>query len=263
MIDRFDSALWKVDRARKHADDLEEEVHAFWATNPFEVEMVGAPLTGPGHFKVKRMAAIPESITLITGDAAHNIRSALDHFAWSAVPLGQRRRQTCFPVWVSATAPAPTKWEEQVSRQLLGATAELIEAVIKLEAWDTGRDSLLWVIHELDRIDKHRLLLPVAVALTGIGLDGDSYEIGVAKKHSGIDAARPLVIAPREWTPLEEGKILFTSTEGFGLSAAKATLSFDMTFGEPARVTDKSAVVWLRILAGLAEKVIRDLAPFA
>jgi hypothetical protein len=30
MIDRFDSALWKVDRARKHADDLEMEVQAFW-----------------------------------------------------------------------------------------------------------------------------------------------------------------------------------------------------------------------------------------
>lgn len=263
MIDRFDSALWKVDRARKHADDLEAEVQAFWAANPFEVEMVGAPLTGLGHFQVKRMAAVPKSITLIAGDAAHNIRSALDHFAWSAVPLGQRRKQTCFPVWGGTAAPAATKWKEQVSRQMLGASAELVEAVVKLEAWDAGRDSLLWVIHELDRIDKHRLLLPVAVAFTGIGVNGDSYEIGVIKKYSGVDAARPLVITPREWTPLEVGKILFNSTGGLGLSAAKATLTFDMTFGEPTRVTDKSAVAWLRILAGLAEKVIRDLAPFA
>ena len=43
--------------------------------------MVGAPLIGPGFFRVKRMTAVPESISLIAGDAAHNIRSALDHFA--------------------------------------------------------------------------------------------------------------------------------------------------------------------------------------
>lgn len=263
MIDRFDSALWKVDRARKHADDLEMEVRTFWDANPFEVEMVGTPLTGPGSFRVKRMATVPKSIALIAGDAAHNIRSALDHFAWSAIPPHQLRRQTCFPAWSSTAAPAPAKWREQVSRQLQGATTDLIEAVVKLEAWDAGRDSLLWVIHELDRIDKHRLLLSVAVAFTGIGLDGDSYELAVAKKYSGVDAVRPLVITPREWTPLEKGKVLFTSSESVGLSAAKATLSFDLTLGEPARVTDKSAVTWLRILAGLAEKVIRDLAPLA
>lgn len=29
VIDRFDSALWKVDSARKHADDLEMEIRAF------------------------------------------------------------------------------------------------------------------------------------------------------------------------------------------------------------------------------------------
>ncbi len=70
-----------------------------------------------------------------------------------------------------------------------GAAAELIEAVVKLEAWETGRDSLLWAIHELDRVDKHRLLLPVAVAFSGISLVGDSYELTVVKKFSGVVAA--------------------------------------------------------------------------
>lgn len=261
MIDRFESALWKVDRARKHADDLEIEVRTFWDTDPYEVEMVGIPLTGPGFFRVKRMTAVPESISLLAGDAAHNIRSALDHLAWSAVSPQERGRRTCFPVWSKAAAPAPGKWREQVSRQLKGATPELIEAVVKLEAWETGRDSLLWAIHELDRIDKHRLLLSVAVAFTGIGLDGDSYELAVAKRFSGVEATKPLVVEPLEWTPLEGGKILFGSSAGAGLSATKATLTFDMTLGEPARMKDESAVTWLRILAGLAEKVIRDLAP--
>jgi hypothetical protein len=41
MIDRFESALWKVDRARKHADDLEAEVCSFWAADPYDIEKVG------------------------------------------------------------------------------------------------------------------------------------------------------------------------------------------------------------------------------
>jgi hypothetical protein len=263
VIDEFDSALWKVDRARKHADDLESEVRAFWDTDPFEVEMVGNPFTGPGFFKVKRMAAIPANIALLAGDAAHNIRSALDHFAWAAVSPEHRSTQTYFPVWGGPSVPKVAKWREQVSRQLAGAKDELINGVVKLEPWETGRDSLLWDIHYLDRVDKHRLMLQVAVAFTGIGLDGDGYELAVVKKFSGVKAEDPLMLARLEWSPLEEGKILFNSQDGAGLGATNATLTFDLRLGEPARMREESAVTWLRILAGLAEKVIRDLAPLA
>lgn len=151
--------------------------------------MVGNPLAGQGFFRVKRMAAVPERIALIAGDAAHNVRSALDHFAWAAVSPVIAGTQTYFPVWSSSSAPTPVQWRKRVSHQMNGASAELVEAVVELEAWETGRDSLLWAIHELDRVDKHRLLLPVAVAFTGTSLDGDSYELAVVKKFSGIEEA--------------------------------------------------------------------------
>lgn len=98
MIDRFESALWKVDRARKHADDLEAEVRSFWAADPYEIETVGTPFAGHGFYRVKRIAALPKSIPLIAGDAAHNIRSALDHFAWAAVSPQERGTHTYFPI---------------------------------------------------------------------------------------------------------------------------------------------------------------------
>jgi hypothetical protein len=262
MIDRFESALWKVDRARKHADDLEAEVRAFWAADPCEIETVGTPFAGHGFCRVKRITALPESIPLIAGDAAHNIRSSLDHFAWAAVSPQERGAHTYFPVWNSAAGRTRDKWQRQVGRQMKGVSADLIEAVVELEAWETGRDSLLWAIHEVDRVDKHRLLLPVAVALTGIGLGGDSYELTVAKKFSGGDPAGPLALAPLRWTPLEEGAELFSS-DGADFGATRTTLSFDMMLGKPEMLRDKSAITQLRILAGLAEKVIRDLAPLA
>jgi hypothetical protein len=261
MTDTFESALWKVDRARKHAEDLETEVRAFWTADPYEIETVGSPLTGAGSYRVKRITALPEIIPLIAGDAAHNIRSALDHFAWAVVAPLERSVRTCFPIWNSTAARTPDKWRKQVDGQLKGASADLIEAVKKLEPWETGRDSLLWAIHELDRVDKHRLLLSVAVALTRVGLDGDSYELAVAKKFSGGDPAKPLALEPIKWTPLEEGTVLFGYPSDFGATAA--TLTFDVMFGEPKMLRERSAITQLRILAGLAETVIRDLAPLA
>lgn len=225
--------------------------------------MIGTPFAGHGFYRVKRLAALPESIPLIAGDAAHNIRSALDHFAWSAASPQERGTHTCFPVWNSATAYTRDKWQKQVGKQMRGASAALIEAVVKLEPWEAGRDSLLWAIHELDRVDKHRLLLPVAVALTRFSLDGESYELTVAKKFSGGDPAGPLALAPLRWTPLEEGPELFSSPDGADFGATRTALSFDVMLGEPEMLRDKPAITQLRILAGLAEKVVRDLAPLA
>ncbi len=62
---------------------------------------------------------------------------------------------------------------------------------------------------------------------------------------------------------MEEGAVLFSSADGSDFGATGATLTFDMMLGEPEMLRERSAITQLRILAGLAEKVIRDLAPLA
>jgi hypothetical protein len=142
------------------------------------------------------------------------------------------RRDTRWPAALSRAASA------QASSSMSGrivASAELIEAVVKLEAWETGRDSLLWAIHELDRVDKDRLLLSVAVTLTGIYLDGDSYELTVAKKFSGGDPAGPLALAPLRWTPLpKKAPSPFSSPDGANLGPTRHLSR--PTVGSPSRL---------------------------
>ena len=70
----FGSALSKVGRARKLADELEAEIGAFWDARPCELEFAGGQSAGEGSFRVKRMRAVPDSVALIMGDAAHNLR---------------------------------------------------------------------------------------------------------------------------------------------------------------------------------------------
>jgi hypothetical protein len=261
MTDRFESARLKLKRARKHTDDLEAEISAFWATEPYEVEMLGTRESGPGCYRVTRMHALPESIALITGDAAHNIRSALDHFACAVVPRPDRA--TAFPVWSTAkgTAPTAAQWRNKVDRALGGASPSLIRALMRLEVWETGRDSLLWAVHELDRVDKHRLLISIATVNTGIGLHGDSYALTTVRKFSGFAPDQPLLLERAGWTPLAQGAILLNLEDGLDLDATQATFTFDVTLGEPELLRGQPAVAQLRSLAQLSENLIRELTP--
>jgi hypothetical protein len=55
--DRFSSSWRKIARARKHIDDLVNEIIGFWATGPYEIEEYGSPKTGPEA--VRRHAGWP------------------------------------------------------------------------------------------------------------------------------------------------------------------------------------------------------------
>jgi hypothetical protein len=68
-------------------------------------------------------------------------------------------------------------------------------------------------------------------------------------------------LVPIGWTPLEEGAELLGFPDGADFGATQTTLRIDMMLGEPEMLRDKSAITQLQILAGLVEKVIRDLAP--
>jgi hypothetical protein len=56
MVDRFESSLRKLDRARKHADDLAGEISAFWAANPCELEPVYRGPVGTRRLRVRRLS---------------------------------------------------------------------------------------------------------------------------------------------------------------------------------------------------------------
>jgi hypothetical protein len=261
VIERFESALWKIDRARKHADDLELVIKEFWATKPYEVQRVGTPSSGRGSYRVTRIAPLPAIVPLIVGDAAHNVRSALDHFAWAVVRSEDHGPQTAFPIWNNRKRQTPTheQWRKDVEAKLSGAPVGLIEEVVKLEPWDTGKDSLLWAINELERVDKHRLLLSVAVANTGITIDHGQL---LANAFPDLEVpSLPVKLKP-QWAPLELGRDLFVVEAETGF-ASNLTFDFNVTLGEPEELKSEAVVTQLRILAGLGEKTIRDLMPLA
>jgi hypothetical protein len=214
MTDRFKSAWLKIDRARRHTDDLEAEIRAYWQTGPVSIQGTGTTLTandgtGARTFTVKSIRPLPDSFALLVGDAAHNIRSALDHFTWAGVR--DPDRMTMFPIWGTEGTPTAKAWHTEVCRRLRGASLTLQAAVLRLQPWPTGRDPQLWFTHELDRIDKHRLLISVAAANTATVFEVAAVLNPIPGQRP---AAIPLACAPRKWTPMEPGTVLWHVPEG-------------------------------------------------
>lgn len=263
MADRFGSSRAKLDRARKHADDLGSEISGYWSAQPCQLEPAPDDSAEVSRFRVTQLSPLPDSISIVAGDAAHNIRSALDHFAWAAVAPPARTTRTAFPIRSAASPGSPEAWRSQVERQLSGASRELISIVASMEPWPGGQDEFLWAAHELDRVDKHRLLLSTAVTLARIHLHGDSYELATAKRFSGWDPSGPLPVEPVEWTPVEENTVLTVPLTGPDLGGTETTLQFNVVFGEPELLRTTAATQALKTLADSAEKTIQRMSSLA
>jgi hypothetical protein len=103
--------------------------------------------------------------SVLAGEIVHHLRSVLDHLVWQLVLVNGNRptERNEFPI-----CDTRSKFDESIKRKKLTGVSTAVESKIeslqpyhftKLEA------SWLWVIHELDRIDKHRLLVVLLAAM--------------------------------------------------------------------------------------------------
>lgn len=257
MTDAFSSVWAKIERAKKHANDLEAEIIAFWGTNSYEVEIEGNPKTGPASYRIKGAPQpLPECLPLIAGDVAHNLRSALDHFACGAVTTVTAN--TAFPVWRARRVPSRNDWAGLVKGKLKDASPRLIKAVTSLKAYEAGDDQYIWAADALDRIDKHRLLLAVAGANTAVILDFGDLANQMTPGNSSWPTM-PFALKPH-WTPVEGGTELYVVPAGPDFYT-EPKFTFDVTLGEPEVLKGEPVVPALRRLIDELEGLIKRFVP--
>lgn len=92
---------------------------------------------------------------ILVGDVVYNARSALDHAVWQLVGLNGTTpdRNTQFPTAISAA-------KFRIAA-ITGVHRYVQEAVREVEPWEHGAGHWLWVLTQLDNVDKHRLLLDI------------------------------------------------------------------------------------------------------
>lgn len=114
-----------------------------------------------------------EEWSLVLGDALHNLRSAFDNVMWALATLDgaepMRPNQVTFPVTKSNS-----EWTARM-RSLESVPPVYLERVRALQAWAEGiepEQSMLWLLSQVDNIDKHRGLIAGAVHFKQMGLVG-------------------------------------------------------------------------------------------
>ena len=194
----------KLDRAKEHLDDLVLEIKRFYKTNPYDGVIQDNPETQQREFRVTQADPLPDSLAVISGDVLHNLRSALDHLAWQLVLAngGEPNSNTAFPVWRSES-----KFKSSRPGYAKGVSKAALDILYGLKPYKGGNDAL-WRIHQLDIVDKHRLLLTVAMRHESVILDLGSL------LNSPNFPSVPVAINPAEKQVIEVGSVLFVAPLG-------------------------------------------------
>jgi hypothetical protein len=202
MTDRLAGVRAKLDRADRHTAELKRKIAAFLEREPFVIERQEEK-GGRLVFRVRVRQEPPIHISTIIGDAIHALRTSLDLLAGQLVLVngGTPTRATCFPI-------AETE----------GAFRPQLPAPYR-----TGNANL-WLLHHLDIVDKHRLLLTVGCVYTALSLDfaeelrssGFEWSKDIPEMRLGLKPADRLF-------PLQDG------AEVFAIEAAGRGSGSDMS----------------------------------
>lgn len=146
----LDGPTEKLGRAKVHLDILRREAEEFSRRGYDNTKGYLDSKDGSYVFDIEWATRIDYGLSLLVGDATHNMRCALDHLAYLFHPTDW----TEFPVYIDPT-------HKDLARKLKwfpdnGARAYIEE----LQPYKrTYRARIIEVLHDLDRFDKHRFLL--------------------------------------------------------------------------------------------------------
>ncbi|MGB9031550.1 MAG: hypothetical protein WCC27_15625 [Acidobacteriaceae bacterium] len=155
MSRRFVSAQLKIDRAAHHIGDFNARRNIFLEKHPCRLRPHYDPQTDYTDYMVEDVTDIDSVISLVIGDAVHNLRSALDHLATALVrDNGQLpSKQTYFPICQSFS-----QYKTESLGKIKGMSVADQRGINLQKPYLGGKDSF-WGLHRMDISDKHDLIL--------------------------------------------------------------------------------------------------------
>jgi hypothetical protein len=190
----------KLARAQKHIDEFDAAFLAHPSIGT-KIEMESMRKEAGNHEVAGAItsADLSPDITLAAGDAVHNLRSSLDHVICQlAIAAGNATAcngTTQFPVYAEGT---PGNLKAMV-RRISPISPDAQTVIRELQPYHRNQsDPLsdpLWILSELDNIDKHRLVLLARPHFTQMNL---SVTIDDEKRTFAVSNNA-------KWTPLMFG----------------------------------------------------------
>ena len=249
------SATAKLERAKKHLIDLKAGIEKFHKSVPFEV-FKEENEAGDLVFRVKIHKAVPEGEwSLIVGDLVHNLRAALDLRISELVRANGNAisRDHAFPF-----ANNVHDYQRVSGGRLVGLTPSQIQTVDSLNPYGGG-NSLLWELHTLDILDKHRQLIISGSAQQSVIVD--PTEILRKMQPDWNIPSMPIALRPAERDfPLKDGSELFSIKKAARSDGVGENVGFPFeiaysdgsnTYGEPLVPKMEALVTEVKRILGL------------
>jgi len=259
-----DDIRLKVERAKKHIYDLKSEIAAFYATNPYVSDIKNDPQTGERVRYLTRCDDVPLSISLIAGDAINNIRNALDHLAHQLVCIGTGKPGPFKNVYFPITNDA-SELEAAIERKVKLARREAKDAIRAVKPYKGGNWPL-WHLHQLNNIDKHRLLVAAAnSAFRNMGpRDLKMLQNIYHGSHPGKPLPESLTSLTGAWMsvrgfPLKVGDELVRGSTDIELNY-QYRVHFQIAFNEPQVIQRQPILETIHGMAKLVDNIISDFA---
>lgn len=173
-------ALAKLERATEHLYALHEGIEGFVAAEPYRVEVEFDPQRGDHAVYVRVLRDPPFRLSAIVGDVLQNLRSCLDHVAWSIASrtndeatLEKVARDIAFPI----TRHSGDFRSHPVLRHVDQDAQAFFKGLQPHNGGSRPEARVLLTLHDLAKVDRHRVLHPsfAMLDLSRILLDwGDS-----------------------------------------------------------------------------------------
>jgi hypothetical protein len=232
----------KIERANSHIGDLVAADKAFFETKPYALFKETNAEGTEDTYKLRFTNPALAQISAIVGDVIHNLRSALDLACCLAVKNGQSDTGgTYFPFGRSKHVFEFPDTQLKI-KKLSPEAAALVRG---LEPYQGGND-LLWSLHELDIIDKHRALVSVT-AVRGGDIIGNTRITGLREGLNFVEIP--------QWSPFDE-EIAYLRLPAGAKVNGDLKLPLTMVFREPDPVKGKQVIGTLRQLASLAQSIL-------
>jgi hypothetical protein len=186
----YGNAMLKIERANKHIEDFGERLLA-------SSDRYGPSLHMDGNTGEKFLyygsddRFLRSDLALITGDAIHNLRSALD-IAWGEIVRKTGTSTTSFTKF-PIDSKQPKQWLESVLTNNAGIkpTSAIFDFIVNHVKSYKGGDSDILALNDLDIDDKHHLLIPM-IAVTGVkGLELENEDGSIDRFDILLTRARP------------------------------------------------------------------------
>ncbi|PIR38313.1 MAG: hypothetical protein COV34_01760 [Candidatus Zambryskibacteria bacterium CG10_big_fil_rev_8_21_14_0_10_42_12] len=250
----------KLNRARKRLDELQIWIDKYFSVTPYKVS-VRTNSENRSEYYLCDVVPVPVDITLLACEVIQNLRSSLDHLVYKAFktdPANNKKdgSRICFPINDSKEG-----YDLEKNKKIVGVPQAIRDKIDVYKPYKEG-NIILWQLHKLNNIDKHRL--PVTVGSRNGGVDimpSILQTMGAITNLKKFDELQkntgPLYLVPSDNSPVKKGDILFVDLPG--KSPIQMDFQFFITFYEPGIIMGSEIKITLESMYSEVSKIVREV----